>query len=40
MKHVPNGTYKLTAWAPREAPMTQPVTVADGDVTVDFDLHR
>jgi plastocyanin len=40
MKHVPNGTYKLTAWAPREAPMTQSVTVADGDVTVNFDMHR
>ena len=40
MKHVPNGTYKVTAWAPREAPLTQSVTVADGDVTVNFDLHR
>jgi plastocyanin len=40
MKHVPNGTYKLTAWAPREAPLTQSVTVADGDITVNFDLHR
>jgi plastocyanin len=40
MKHVPNGTYKMTAWAPREAPLTQAVTVADGDVTVNFDLHR
>lgn len=40
MKHVPSGTYKLTAWAPRQAPVTQPVTVADGDVTVNFDMHR
>ncbi len=40
MKHVPSGTYKLTAWAPREAPLTQSVTVADGDVTVNFDMHR
>jgi plastocyanin len=40
MKHVPNGTYKISAWAPREAPVTQSVTVADGDVTVNFDLHR
>jgi hypothetical protein len=40
MKHVPSGTYKLTAWAPRQAPLTQSVTVADGDVTVNFDLHR
>jgi plastocyanin len=40
MKHVPNGTYHLTAWAPRQAPVTQDVTVADADVTVNFDLHR
>lgn len=40
MKHVPNGTYKITAWAPRQEPVTQSVTVADGDVTVNFDLHR
>jgi plastocyanin len=40
MKHVPNGTYKVTAWAPRLAAQTQSVTVADGDVTVNFDLHR
>jgi plastocyanin len=40
MKHVPNGTYKISAWAPRQAPVTQSVTVADGDVTVNFDLHR
>ncbi len=40
MKHVPNGTYKATAWAPRQALVTQSVTVADGDVTLNFDLHR
>jgi plastocyanin len=40
MKHVPNGTYKVTAWAPRQVPVTQSVTVADGDVTINFDLHR
>jgi plastocyanin len=40
MKHVPSGTYKVTAWAPRQAPITQSVTVADGDVTINFDLHR
>lgn len=40
MKHVPSGTYKLTAWAPRQTPVTQPVTVADADVTVNIDLHR
>jgi len=40
MKHVPSGTYKVTAWAPRLPPVTQSVTVANGDVTVNFDLHR
>jgi plastocyanin len=40
MKHVPNGTYRVTAWAPRQSPVTQSVTVADADVTVTFDLHR
>jgi plastocyanin len=40
LPHVPNGTYKLTAWAPRQAPITQNVTVADGDVTLHIDLHR
>ncbi len=40
MKHVPAGTYKVTAWAPREQPVTQSVTVTDGDVTLNFDLHR
>ncbi len=40
MKHVPNGVYKVTAWAPRQQPMTESATVADGDVTVHFDLHR
>jgi plastocyanin len=40
MKHVPSGTYKVTAWAPRQTPVTQSVTVADGDVTINFDLHR
>jgi len=40
MKHVPSGTYKVTAWAPRQTPVTQSVTVADGDVTVNFHLHR
>jgi plastocyanin len=40
MKHVPSGTYKLSAWAPRQTPVTQAVTVADGDVTVNLELHR
>ena len=40
MKDVPAGTYKLTAWAPRNAPVTVPVTVKDGEVNVDFELRR
>jgi plastocyanin len=40
LKQVPAGTYKLTAWAPRQTPVTQSITVADGDTTVNFDLHR
>jgi plastocyanin len=40
LRHVPAGTYKLTAWAPRQAPLTQTVTVADGDTTVHIDLHH
>jgi plastocyanin len=40
LKHVPSGTYKVTAWAPRLAPVTQSVTVGDGDVTLNFELHR
>jgi len=40
LKHVPVGTYKVTTWAPRLPPVTQSVTVAEGDVTLDFDLHR
>jgi plastocyanin len=40
MKHVPSGTYKITAWAPRQTPVTESVTVADGDVTVNLDIHR
>jgi plastocyanin len=40
MKHVPNGTYKVIAWAPRQSPVTQSITVADADATINFDLHR
>jgi plastocyanin len=40
MKHVPAGTYKVTAWAPRQSPITQEITVNDGDVPVHFDLHH
>jgi len=40
IKDVPPGTYKVTAWAPRQQPLTQSVTVKDGDVAINFDLHR
>jgi hypothetical protein len=40
MKHVPVGTYRVSAWAPRLPPVTQSVTVTEGDVTATFDLHR
>jgi plastocyanin len=40
IKNVPPGTYNITAWAPRQQPVTQPVTVKDGDVPVNFDIHR
>jgi plastocyanin len=40
LNHVPPGAYKLTAWAPRQTPVTQIVTVTNGDATLKFDLHR
>ena len=40
IKDVPAGTYKVTAWAPREQTATQSVTIAKGDATLDFQLHR
>jgi hypothetical protein len=40
IKDVPAGTYKVTAWAPRQQPVTQSVVVKDGDVDVGFELHR
>ncbi len=40
IKHVPTGTYRVTAWAPRQTTSTQSVIVTEGDVTVNFDLHR
>jgi len=40
IKDVPPGAYKITAWAPRLPPSTQSVTVKDGDVSANFDLHR
>ena len=38
--NVPAGTYRLTAWAPRQVSATQTVTIAGSDATVTFDLHR
>jgi plastocyanin len=40
LRDVPNGTYKITAWAPRQQTLTQSVTVKGGDATLDFELHR
>jgi plastocyanin len=40
LKHLPPGTYRVTAWAPRVAPQTQAVTVGDADATAAFELHR
>jgi plastocyanin len=40
VKDVPAGTYKITAWAPRQQLVTQSITVKDADVTADFALHR
>ncbi len=40
IKNVPNGTYKLSAWAPKLAVSTQNVTVAGAAATVSLHLHR
>jgi plastocyanin len=40
IKDVPAGTYKITAWAPRQKPVTEAVTVKDSDATVNFALQR
>ena len=40
IKDVPNGTYKITAWAPRLQAITQSVVVKDSDAALDFVLHR
>ncbi len=40
MKDVPAGTYKVTAWAPRQQAVTQPLVVHAGEQTLDFQLHR
>jgi len=40
IKNVPPGSYELDAWGPKLAPISQPVTVASGDVTANLELHR
>jgi plastocyanin len=40
LKNVPPGTYRLTAWVPRLKPVTQSVTVGDGEVTANFNVER
>jgi plastocyanin len=40
IKDVPAGTYKVTAWAPRQQTVGQPATLQGTDVTLDFELHR
>jgi plastocyanin len=40
IKNVPTGMYHVTAWVPRLKPVTQTVTVAGADATVNFDLER
>ncbi len=40
IKNVPNGSYKLSAWAPKLAVSTQTVNVAGAAATVSLHLHR
>ena len=40
IKDVPPGTYKVTAWAPREQTATESVTISARDARLDFQLHR
>jgi plastocyanin len=40
LKDVPAGTYKITAWAPREQPQTQSVVVQGSELALNFDLHK
>ncbi|HEX7670005.1 MAG TPA: carboxypeptidase regulatory-like domain-containing protein [Polyangiaceae bacterium] len=40
LKDVPAGSYKITAWAPRQKPVTQDIVVKDADITTNFELHR
>ena len=39
MRDVPIGTWNVYAWAPRQTKVTQSVTVTEGEVTANFDLH-
>lgn len=40
IKNVPNGSYKLSAWAPKLAVSTTNVTVAGATATASLHLHR
>ncbi len=40
IKDVPNGTYKITAWAPRLPVVTQTITVGGAEAQANFELHR
>jgi len=40
IKDVPFGTYKITAWAPRLATVTQSVTLKGAEAATNFELHR
>ena len=40
IRAVPPGSYTIAAWAPRLPVVSQPVTVKDGDVLINFELHR
>ncbi len=40
IKDVPNGSYKLSAWAPKLAVSTTNVTVSGGTATASLQLHR
>ncbi len=40
MRDVPVGTWQVSAWAPRLKPVTQSVTVTEGETTATFELPR
>lgn len=37
---VPNGSYRITAWAPKLPPRTLPVRLSGGSARINFHLHR